>query len=175
MNVSNRRSDEILTTSVLILSVFFFSASFAPRKDPKTRKVTRAPISTVSEPTSSTGAAVPKGVSASPAAAPVSAAAPQISEPVIKGPGHKLGRGFRNVFSGPFEVAKYMILEAEHAKWDYMGSFFGVFYGSFKGAGLGAARMGSGLFDILTFPVPFPPDYESIIQPERFTFEETEA
>ena len=90
-------------------------------------------------------------------------------------PTQKLSRGLKNIVTAPCEIAKYMVLEAAHAKPDVLASFFGVFYGSAKGAGLGISRFSSGLCDILTFPIPYRQGWGALIPVEPFTFDNTEG
>ena len=42
----------------------------------------------------------------------------------------------------------------------------GLIVGTFKGVGYSVARIGTGLYDTITFPIPLPDDYRPLIQPE---------
>ncbi len=89
------------------------------------------------------------------------------------GPKYKLVRGLKNIATSPAEIAKHMIIEAAHAKPDFLGSVYGAFYGSMKGAGLGLARFGSGLCDVFTFPARHDDTWNALFPLPPFTFEET--
>ncbi len=86
----------------------------------------------------------------------------------------KLLRGMSNLVTGGVEVPKYMVIEAMHAKPEYKASLRGVFYGPVKGAIHGAERILSGAYDVLTFPINYPDHWGSFVEPDYFTFEETE-
>ena len=75
--------------------------------------------------------------------------------------GRKLGRGLANTFFGiaeiPIQIQKTM---------DQEGSGAAATYGVVKGLGHFFMREGVGIYEILTFPIPFPRYYEPIIEPE---------
>ena len=50
----------------------------------------------------------------------------------------------------------------------------GCFVGFFKGIVQGVIRTGSGLWDIVTFPLALPKDYEPLYRPD-YVFDQTEA
>jgi putative exosortase-associated protein (TIGR04073 family) len=77
-------------------------------------------------------------------------------------PKDKLSRGVANVLSAILEVPQNIDIEWKLSK----NAGIGMFTGLFKGLFWGAARCGSGLWDIVTFPFPKPSDYNSVIQPE---------
>lgn len=141
---------------LLVIALMFSATSFAKRKDPKTKKVKVTGLSAAAKRDHA-------DVSSETRSAP--------SE--LTGPLLKLKRGLANIFTGPVEIPKYMILEAQRVSPEYWSSFAGVFYGPVKGAGVGLFRMASGFYDVLTFPMPFPPDGGSLIQPEYFSIEES--
>ncbi len=73
----------------------------------------------------------------------------------------KLGRGFTNIATSPAEIAVRMIeIGQDH---DYLTAAFG---GLFKGAAYMVGRIGSGVYDILTFPAPVPAQYGPLMKPE---------
>lgn len=74
---------------------------------------------------------------------------------------HKLLRGVGNVFLGVVEIPK-TIWEETQALDPLTGTLTGVV----KGTGRTIARMGVGVYEVVTFPVPVPKRYEPIIEPE---------
>jgi len=77
-------------------------------------------------------------------------------------PSEKLSRGIANVPVGAFlEIPKNIDLEWKNSK----NAGIGIFCGLFKGIAMGIGRLGSGLWDILTFPAAVPKDYEPLIKP----------
>lgn len=79
-----------------------------------------------------------------------------------KTPSDKLSRGVANVFSGFLEVPRTMGEEWKISK----NAAVGLFAGFFKGIVLGVVRTGSGLWDVLTFPIAVPKDYEPLYKPD---------
>lgn len=77
----------------------------------------------------------------------------------------KLTRGAINLFSAPVEIPREV-----RAHW-ISGSekthhiIVWIFCGFVKGIAMTTARSGSGLWDILTFPVPIPAQFDSLIKP----------
>ena len=71
------------------------------------------------------------------------------------GAANKLGRGFVNVVTGWVEI--------------------GLTWGLIRGLGYGFVRTAAGFYDVLTFPVPQPPDFKPVIQPEYIFVDETTA
>jgi putative exosortase-associated protein (TIGR04073 family) len=72
----------------------------------------------------------------------------------------KLGRGLHNLVGAPSEIPVNAFKEAEGAKLagdNVGGVLVGGFTGTFTGVGYMFARMGVGLFDVVTFPVPTGP------------------
>jgi putative exosortase-associated protein (TIGR04073 family) len=73
----------------------------------------------------------------------------------------KLGRGFSNLLFGIVEVPnQFTKTNAEH------GGAGGVTYGIGKGICRWFAREGVGVYEIVTFPVPYPHGYKPVMQPE---------
>jgi putative exosortase-associated protein (TIGR04073 family) len=75
--------------------------------------------------------------------------------------GRKLGRGFANTLFGIAEIP--MQIQATTAK---EGGGAGATYGVLKGIGHFFMREGVGIYEILTFPIPYPKYYEPILEPE---------
>lgn len=73
----------------------------------------------------------------------------------------KLGRGVANVASCWVEVPT-QIFEATEGE----GIAGGLTVGIFKGVVYTVGRCLAGVYDIVTFPLPLPNGYKSIIQPE---------
>lgn len=73
----------------------------------------------------------------------------------------KLGRGISNVLFGFVEVPNQITkTTATH------GGAGGVTYGVGKGIVRWFAREVVGVYEILTFPIPAPPGYKPVMQPE---------
>ena len=73
----------------------------------------------------------------------------------------KLTRGATNTVTGWVEIPK-RIQETMHAS----GAFAGFTWGLLRGIGYGFVRTAAGLYEVVSFPFPAPPGYESVIQPE---------
>ena len=71
-------------------------------------------------------------------------------------PIHKMGRGVVNVLTGWLEVPKQLHLGAQHEN-----PVTGIGQGLFKGVSLTVLRLGTGVYEALTFPVPYPKDFAS--------------
>ena len=71
-------------------------------------------------------------------------------------PVEKVGRGLTNVLSGWIELPKqiHLGLHSDHP-------VAGVGWGLIKGTGLAVMRIGVGLYEAVTFPIPFPRGYAS--------------
>jgi putative exosortase-associated protein (TIGR04073 family) len=98
------------------------------------------------------------------AVAPCSASA----DDRVPAPITKLARGITNVVLGlPGELV-YNVVETAHSDEGLAsagGHGAGVFSGVLMGIGMGVARMGSGLVDVVTFPVPFD-DNRPLLEPD---------
>lgn len=102
---------------------------------------------------------------------PLSAFADDAPEgPSIPKPFLKIGRGIVNCISSPLEIPNHMYLLSDHAN---NNSKYGVrtaaaaIEGLFMGIGYTCWRLGAGVYDLITFPVP---NYEKcIITPPFFT------
>lgn len=78
-------------------------------------------------------------------------------------PSAKLARGIANIVVGGIcEVPKNIDMEWKASK----NAAIGILVGFFKGLGWGVARVGSGLWDVLTFPAAVPANYEPLLKPD---------
>ncbi len=82
-------------------------------------------------------------------------------EPRSNGAGTKLGRGAVNLVTGWVEIPK-RIRETANSQ----GAAAGATWGLLRGLGYGFVRTAAGLYEIVTFPFPAPPDYAPVIRPE---------
>jgi len=71
-------------------------------------------------------------------------------------PIHKAGRGLVNVLTGWIELPKQLHLGGQEEN-----PMAGIAGGLLKGAGLGLLRVGVGLYEIVTFPIPYPRHFAS--------------
>jgi putative exosortase-associated protein (TIGR04073 family) len=74
---------------------------------------------------------------------------------------HKLGRGVTNILTCWVEVPRHIALEWERTD-PVSGSIVGVVSGSLWGV----ARLVTGVYETVTFPVPVPEDYTVMMEPE---------
>ena len=74
----------------------------------------------------------------------------------INDPIHKMGRGVVNVLTGWIELPKQI-----HAGRQDENPIRGLGMGFLKGAGLTILRTGVGLYEALTFPIPYPRGFAS--------------
>lgn len=80
-----------------------------------------------------------------------------------KTPSEKLSRGIANVCGGELlEIPKNIDLEWKASN----NALVGILVGIVKGTVMGVARLGSGLWDILSFPAAVPADYEPLLKPD---------
>ena len=73
----------------------------------------------------------------------------------------KLTRGFVNLVTGWVEIPKRIQETSQES-----GAAAGFTWGLLRGLGHGFIRTAAGGYELVTFPFPAPPDYESVIQPE---------
>ncbi|PIQ82729.1 MAG: hypothetical protein COV76_02075 [Candidatus Omnitrophica bacterium CG11_big_fil_rev_8_21_14_0_20_64_10] len=73
----------------------------------------------------------------------------------------KLFRGIANTATGWMEIPKQISVT-----WQEEGPGVGSSWGLVKGIGMALARTASGVFEIITFPLPIPDDYQPLMQPE---------
>ncbi len=84
------------------------------------------------------------------------AAKPVLAEDAVG----KLSRGLVNIVTSPVEYYVQYNLEAEGSN-PLAGLIGGLIYGT----GYTAARIFSGAYDIVTFPIPMPRNYEPLMKP----------
>jgi putative exosortase-associated protein (TIGR04073 family) len=82
-------------------------------------------------------------------------------------PFRKLARGATNVSTGWLEVFKQIGVETKTN-----GNFSGIFVGPFKGLFKAIGRTAAGLYDVMTFIIPVPADFEPLIEPEFVFYED---
>ena len=82
----------------------------------------------------------------------------------------KLGRGVVNVITGWVEIPKRMYETSTN-----QGTAAGLTWGLLRGFGYGFVRTAAGFYEVFTFPVPQPPDYTPVIQPEYVFMDEMTA
>ena len=75
-------------------------------------------------------------------------------------PIHKMGRGLVNVLTGWIELPKQVHLGSQEDN-----PVVGLGRGLLKGAGLMLLRGGVGLYEAVTFPLPYPKDFASPYEP----------
>jgi putative exosortase-associated protein (TIGR04073 family) len=80
----------------------------------------------------------------------------------------KLGRGIVNTVTGFWEVPLNMIRMSKEE-----GMAKGLSVGLIKGTWLGLYRTGVGLYEVLTFIIPMPADFEPITDPDILLTAET--
>ncbi|NQT22360.1 MAG: exosortase system-associated protein, TIGR04073 family [Candidatus Omnitrophica bacterium] len=79
----------------------------------------------------------------------------------------KLGRGLCNIVSSPLELLQG-IQDANNE-----GGFLAAFtWGVLKGLFQTGVRAGVGVYEVVTFPIPFPKDFEPILENPEFFGEE---
>ena len=71
-------------------------------------------------------------------------------------PIHKMGRGVVNILTGWIELPKQISLGKEEEN-----PVVGIGKGVLKGAGLTLLRAGIGIYEAVTFPIPYPRDFAS--------------
>lgn len=79
----------------------------------------------------------------------------------------KLGRGFSNVITSPFEIFEQM-KRVNNTD----GPWAGMTYGLVKGVAMTVVRAAIGVYEITTFPIPSPKEYKPILTDPEFFFEE---
>jgi putative exosortase-associated protein (TIGR04073 family) len=75
--------------------------------------------------------------------------------------GMKLGRGIANFATGWAEIPKQIYVVGQNQGW-----MTGALRGSVDGLGMFVARTVAGAYEIVSFPVPIPPHYQPLLQPD---------
>lgn len=71
-------------------------------------------------------------------------------------PIHKAGRGITNVLTGWIELPKQIHMGSQESN-----PVSGLAWGLVKGVGLTVLRSGIGLYEAVTFPIPYPKEFAS--------------
>ncbi len=79
----------------------------------------------------------------------------------------KLGRGLCNIGTFPFELPLQVSRVNKND-----GPMAGATYGVLKGIGMMGTRLFVGIYEVLTFPIAEPKNYEPILKDPEFFFEE---
>ena len=79
---------------------------------------------------------------------------------------HKFKRGCTNVLTSPAEIPKQIKSEVMDTQGHIGIKSIAVLGGTAKGLTYTLGRMGSGLWDMVTFNLAVPRNYESIVKPE---------
>lgn len=80
----------------------------------------------------------------------------------------KFGRGLCNIITSPLELFE-QIKRVNTSD----GPLASITYGTLKGVGMIAVRAVVGVYEVVTFPIPFPKHYKPILKDPEFFFEET--
>ena len=81
--------------------------------------------------------------------------------PAVEKIATKLVRGIANFTTGLVELPKQIYLVGRNEGWAT-----GALRGPFDGIGMFIARTFAGAYEVLTFPVPIPSQYQPILQPD---------
>ncbi|MFH1752862.1 MAG: exosortase system-associated protein, TIGR04073 family [Candidatus Omnitrophota bacterium] len=73
----------------------------------------------------------------------------------------KLSRGLMNTTTGWIEL--FTTIHESYVEEPFIG---GLIYGIPMGLARAFLRTGAGIYELITFPIPFPANYEPIIEPE---------
>ena len=71
----------------------------------------------------------------------------------------KFGRGMCNIVTFHFEILE----QSKRVKAE-QGSLYGMTYGLVKGFAMSIVRAAVGVYEVATFPIPYPPDYQPILR-----------
>ena len=88
---------------------------------------------------------------------PAQAEEPSVAEKIAM----KFARGMTNVTTGWVELPKQIYLVGHNEGW-----MMGALLGPIDGLGMVIARTIAGAYEILTFPVPLPPQYQPMLKPD---------
>ena len=81
----------------------------------------------------------------------------------VDGPMRKLGRGLANIATCPMEIAK-QVGDANYED----GPVAALTYGFIKGLFMTGVRAVVGGYEVVTFPIPFPKNYDPILRDPEF-------
>ena len=79
----------------------------------------------------------------------------------------KLGRGVCNSITFPFEIP----LQIKRTN-DVDGPMAAWTYGLLKGVGMTCVRAVVGVYEVITFPIPYPKNYEPLLRDPEFFLED---
>ena len=79
------------------------------------------------------------------------------------GPLRKLQRGFVNIALCPMDITTELAKEKSENSDLMLPSYVS---GAFRGVAFAGGRALAGVYDIVTFPIPFPKEYAPLVQPE---------
>lgn len=82
-------------------------------------------------------------------------------------PVRKLGRGAANTITGFLEVPANIVDVVEEE-----GPIAAITYGIARGCAMAVLRTAVGVYELVTFALPFPENYEPILEPEFMMGEE---
>lgn len=91
-----------------------------------------------------------------------------VTEAFAQTPVRKLGRGLANTITGILELPANIMDVAQDD-----GYLAAMSYGAVKGLFMSFFRIGTGLYETFTFPLPLPWGYEPILEPEFMMTEDT--
>lgn len=90
-------------------------------------------------------------------------------EPLALQPAKKLARGVTNLATGWLEVPKQVYEVGREEGW-----LVGLARAPFDGLGMSVARTVAGMYEMVTFPIPAPFDYQPLLEP-TFVWERDQA
>lgn len=100
---------------------------------------------------------------------PILAEAATVDQPPKGTPMKKMGRGVMNVVTGVLEIPREMSLHTQagmqQGQYPFTAMPEGIVKGLFTGTVKALGRIGSGVYDIITFPIETPANYGSLYQP----------
>lgn len=81
-------------------------------------------------------------------------------------PAKKFNRGIINIITSPIEIAKQVDLSWKQSAEEKTNVGTGIFSGFLKGIAYTVGRMGSGIWDVVSFPFKTPDNYEPLMKPD---------
>ncbi len=90
-----------------------------------------------------------------------SAGASEIDTPYIDGSMRKLGRGVANVVTAPGEIVRMVEIIGQRD-----GYLAGISAGLFQGFWRTLLRAGAGVYEVVSFPIELPKNFQPILYPE---------